>query len=227
MYKKRMNKKNWESAEQVFAALNDSFPYLVIRNYEDFYNSLLMDNHSDIDLLCHKKDRKKIIQLLEAEPRLARDDGIHYKFQVASQQVPLDIRYDGDGYYDKNWEREMLRSRVLEPRGFYCMNTNEYFWSLLYHALYHKGPISEEYLSRLEGLKPELFPADQSDLERHLSCFMQQHRYYYTIAKDPYLWYHFTDFCERRIRTYPLYPVYHFAQQCREFIAQKTVKRKE
>ena len=70
MYKKRMNKKNWESAEQVFAALNDSFPYLVIRNYEDFYNSLLMDNHSDIDLLCHKKDRKKIIQLLKQSPGL-------------------------------------------------------------------------------------------------------------------------------------------------------------
>ena len=219
--------KNWKSAEQVFAALNDNFPYLVIRNFEDFFDSLLMDNHADIDLLCNKKDRRKIIRLLGAEPRLDRDDGIHFQFQVASQQIPLDIRYDGDGYYDKNWEREMLRSRILDARGFYRMNTNEYFWSLLYHALYHKGTLSEEYLSRLERMKPELFPADQSGLEIHLSGFMQQHRYYYTISKDHYLWYHFTDLCKRRIRAYPLYPVYYFRLFCQEFIAQKTGKRKD
>ena len=219
--------KNWENAEQVFVALNDNFSYLVIRNFEDFYDSLLLDNHSDIDLLCYKKDRKKIIKLLGAEPRLECDDGIHFQFQVASQRIPLDIRCDGDGYYDKHWERDMLRSRVLDSRGFFRMNTNEYFWSLLYHALYHKGTISAEYSARLEELKPELFPADQPELESYLSSFMQQHRYYYTIAKDRYLWYHFTDIFKGRIRAYPLYPVYYFRQLCQEFIVRKIGKREE
>ena len=218
--------KNWKSAEHVFNALNDNFPYIVIRNFEDFFNSLLMDDHADLDLLCKKKDRKKIIRLLEAEPRLDRDDGIHFQFQVASQQIPLDIRYDGDGYYDKNWEKAMLRSRILDPRGFYRMNADEYFWSLLYHALYHKGTISKEYLLRLEEMKPELFPADQGGLEAHLSRFMRKHHYYYTISKDHYLWYHFTDVCKRRIRTYPLYHAYCFKLVCQEFIAKKIGERK-
>lgn len=210
--------KDWESAKSVFEKLNEKFTYLVIRNHEGFYNSILLDNHADIDILCEKKDRKEIIKILDALPRLKRKDSIHYKILVSSEYIPIDIRVVGDGYYDKNWESQMLRSREYDSRGFYHMNSDDYFWSLLYHALYHKGKLSSEYRNRLESFKPELFPATDNELEIKLLDFMKTHDYYYSIAKDRYLWHHFTDICEGRICGYPLYNQKMFLVKCYEFM---------
>lgn len=212
--------KNWENAKKVFETLNRNVSYLVLRNHEGFYKSILLENHADIDILCEKKDRKKIICLLGAVPRLQRKDNIHYKILISSVCIPIDIRVVGDGYYDKKWESDMLHDRKYDSREFFYMNDEDYFWSLLYHALYHKGHLSNEYRTRLERLKPELFPATDSDLELKLSNFMSAHDYYYTIAKDRYLWYHFSDICKNRIHAYPLYRLKIFFLKCYEFMLQ-------
>lgn len=213
--------KNWESAKSVFEELNRNITYLVIRNYEGFYESVLLDNHADIDILCKKKDRKKIIRLLEAVPRLERKDSIHYKILISSEYIPIDLRVVGDGYYDKKWELDMLLNREYDVRGFFHMSKDDYFWSLLYHALYHKGHLSSEYQIRLKQIKPELFSVSDSDLELQLSEFMRSHDYWYTIAKDRYLWYHFTNVCKDRIRVYPLYRSKMFFLKCYEFAMKK------
>lgn len=210
--------KNWKNAKNVFEELNQYVSYLVIRNHEGFFESILLDNHADIDILCENKDRKKIIRLLGAVPRLERKDNIHYKILISSEYIPIDIRVVGDGYYDRKWESDMLRNREYDSRGFFYMNSVDYFWSLLYHALYHKGSLSNEYRTRLERIKPELFPITDSDLELQLSNFMRTHDYWYTIAKDRYLWYHFTNVCKNRIHAYPLYRPKMFFLKCYEFI---------
>ena len=216
--------KNWACAEEMFSELNHQFVYLVLRNYEKFYASILLDRHADIDVLCKKSDKKKIVCFLEAEPRLDKDDGIHYRILIDSEYVPLDMRCVGDGYYDKEWEVDMLAHRQLDSRGFYHMSMDDYFWSLLYHALYHKGKISEEYYLRLQGIKPSLFPATQGELEVALSSFMEKKGYYYIIARDRYLWYHFTDHCKGKIRAYPFYKVDIFLLKCKEYLARKLQK---
>ena len=58
--------KNWACAEEMFSELNHQFVYLVLRNYEKFYASILLDRHADIDVLCKKSDKKKIVCFLEA-----------------------------------------------------------------------------------------------------------------------------------------------------------------
>lgn len=221
---KRKFMKEWKNAQDVFQTLNKTFSYLVLRNFEAFYDSILMESHADIDLLCNKKDRKAIIQLLGAEPRLNHDDGIHYQIKIAQDAIPVDIRWDGDGYYDANWERNMLGKRVLDQRGFYHLDDDNYFWSLLYHALYHKGKISEEYALRLQNMNPYLFPASVEELEDALHQYMLQNDYYYTIARDPYLWYHFTAYCSGRVRAYPLYKIKLFVVKCREYISRHYIK---
>ena len=100
--------KKWLNAQAVFQTLNENFTYLVLRNFELFYNSILMDSHADIDLLCYKKDKKAIVKLLDAQPRLNRDDGIHYQITIAQEVIPIDLRWVGDGYYDATWEQNML-----------------------------------------------------------------------------------------------------------------------
>lgn len=219
--------KNWIDAKTLFETLNENYAYLVIRNFETFYDSILMDSHADIDILCHREDKKAIVQLLDAKPRLEKEDGIHFQIQIAHETVPMDVRCTGDGYYDTRWEKQMLSDRVLDSRGFYRMDQENYFWSLLYHALYQKGYISEEYFSRLESMKPSCFPANATELEASLSTFMQENDYYYTIGRDPFLWYHFTECCKGRIRAYPLYKIKRLMIHCREFISNKLTKRRK
>lgn len=214
-----MNK--WKSAEEVFLALNTNYRYIVIRNYEGFYKSIILDNHADIDLLCQKGDKKAIVEFLGAKPRLNKEDGIHYCFKIGKELIPLDLRCTGDGYYDKNWENHMLSFRILDSRGFYCMNTEDYFWSLLYHALYHKGEISEEYKQRLKELKPEV----KGNLEEALSIYMRKNNYHYTISRDRYLQYHFTKLCDGRIRAYPFYYVKQFLRREKRILYKIFIKK--
>lgn len=197
----------FESVSLVFEKLNESVPYLVLRNFEGFYDSVLSDEHADIDLLCYKKDRKRIVKLLNARPRFDKDDGIHYYFVAENFKIPLDIRFTGDGYYDKNWENAMLGERIKDSKGFYRMDTENYFWSLLYHALYHKGDLSKEYEERLKSMDPTLFPCTKDDLDEALNGYLRSHKYRCTISKDKYLWYHFSDRCKGNIHAYPMYRI--------------------
>lgn len=213
--------KEWFNAHDIFSELNKKYSYLVIRNHEEFYDSILMGNHADIDILCSRYDRKAIVHFLDAKPRLIRNDGIHYQIKICSELIPLDIRCVGDGYYDSNWENDMLNSRILDPRGFYCMDKDNYFWSLLYHAIYHKGKISDEYLLRLKVMKPDLFPSTSEQLCEKLHDYMLNHNYFYTIAHDRYLWYYFSEYCDGRIRAYPFYNTKQFIVKCYEYAKNK------
>ena len=215
---------NFENAKQVFVGLNEEVECLIIRNFEGYYQSITNDDHSDIDLLCKKEDRSKVIEYLNAIPRLDKNDGIHYKFMINNVWVPLDIRYVGDGYFDKSWALQMLKTRVYDDRGFYIMNNENYFWSLLYHSLYHKGKISNDYMQRLQQLNSDIGMASPEVLEKELYNFMSRNNYYYTTSKDRYLWYFFGDICKGRIKYYPGYRFRLFVIKCKEYLFCKNSK---
>ena len=180
--------KNWNHLEEAFAQLNRECSYLILRNFEGFFETLLWKEHEDIDILCaSKKDRNIMIHILDAKPRLGKDNGIHYKFTYRGKEIPLDIRTVGDGYYDRKWEKRMLESRFLFPSGFYTMNQENYYYSLIYHAVYQKEKVSEEYLERLRTMNPVMRAAEQTDFEKALLQFMNDHHYKYTIPYDSYV----------------------------------------
>lgn len=210
--------KNWNSAKELFEYLNQNIEYLVIRNHEGFFDSILLDSHADIDLLINFQDRKRLISGLGATPRLERKDNIHFKVLVNGEFIPIDIRTVGDGYYDKKWEQCMLRERVFNDVGFYHMDNENYFWSLLYHSLYHKGFISKEYKIRLAKLYLNEMIDDINLLEERLACYMMEKGYYYSISKDKYLWYHFGEKCKGKIHAYPLYPFVKLTMHFKDFM---------
>lgn len=217
---------SWGSAEQVFVSLNDHFEYLVIRNFENFYDELYSDTHADIDLLCRKNDKNNIVKHLGAVPRLKKEDGIHYQFLIGELSIPLDLRCVGDGYYDTRWEKHMLDMRIKDLKGFYKMDDENYFWSLLYHALYHKGKISEEYMERLQRLRPQYFYADQTMLEQKLAAYMLSHDYFYTKGVDTHMWYHFSDSCKKRMKIDPRYYLHIFSKMIKEYIQNRMCNTK-
>ncbi len=91
----------------------------------------------------------------------------------------------GDGYYDINWQRSMLKNRVRNPLGFYVMSDEDYFYSLAYHAIYQKkAGLSEEYRERLAEMRPECKDYQQANYIKALHEYMLRHGYFYTHTVD-------------------------------------------
>lgn len=137
--------KNWASLYDVFDCLNAKCNYIVLRNYDSLFEAFNFEN-DDIDLLCDNKGL--LVKTLEAKRRDKNTS--HYKICVRGYDCKIDIRYVGDGYYCTEWERKMISKRMLysiHGGGVYIMDSENYFYSVLYHCLVHKGFIADKYLN--------------------------------------------------------------------------------
>ena len=176
--------KNIEDIQAIFDSLPDDCGYLIMRNWEGFYDDILIEGHNDIDVLCaNKRSRDMLINAFTAKP--LTNDGFHYSFLYRGMNVTLDTRIVGDGYYDINWQNSMLRKRKKHPLGFYVMTDDDYFYSLAYHAIYQKETgLSEEYRQSLGKMKPEFGNYHQEDYIKILHDYMLQKKYFYTHTVD-------------------------------------------
>lgn len=176
--------KNVDDIQAVFESLPGDCEYLIMRNWEGFYDDILIEGHNDIDVLCaNTKSRDQLVAAFTAKD--LSGDGFHYSFLYKGMEVTLDTRIVGDGYYDINWQKEMLKNRVRNPLGFYVMADEDYFYSLAYHAIYQKKDgLSDEYRARLGEMKPEYKKFKQNDFIRILHDYMMQHGFFYTHTVD-------------------------------------------
>lgn len=168
--------------------------YLILRNYDNLLNdALYMNGHGDIDILC--ENSLKLAKSLNATPdpnhiKNGKHDGVHFYIFIAGERVSLDLRFVGDGYYCSKWQKDMLQRRVLF-HSFYVMNKEDYFYSLIYHAIFQKEMLTEEYKNRLLSMAHDL------DIKLHddkiktfvmeLEQYMIKHNYIYIYPKDYYV----------------------------------------
>ncbi len=146
--------KGWNSLEEVFYVLNNTVNYVVMRNFEGLPGNFDPSIHKDIDLLTD--EREKLLLFLnppDVDPFNSRPQ---VKVNINGQWVLWDTRCVGDDYYCKQWEHDMLESKVLSPGNVYVMNEEHYFYSLVYHALVHKKSIAEDYFAKAEKLLKSL-----------------------------------------------------------------------
>lgn len=171
--------------KQLFLKLNQSkVCYVVLRNWEDFYSDLLIDGHNDIDILCKtERDKKTFVRLFDAkhigDPYFGK-----YSFFINNNKFYIDFRVVGDGYYCRKWEQQMLKTRILDEKGFYKLDNEEYYFSLLYHAIIHKNQISENYNKILSNLFSNI---KLKDYESILTSFMSEKKYYYSVSYDRFV----------------------------------------
>lgn len=197
-------KKNTDDLQAAFLSINTTTAdYLVLRNWEGFFDDILLEGHKDIDLLCRDSDSRDIIvRLLDARP--LTPDGFHYSFQYKGQPVTLDTRILGDGYYDRRWQRRMLKQKKLHPLGFYILDPENYYFSLIYHAVYQKkGGLSDEYARRLNQMSTANETMTQSDFVEQLDTYMRRNRYAYTFTQDQSV---ICSFGNTQVRKKPCYP---------------------
>ena len=180
---------SWKSIEDMFDALHKvNCEYIILRNYEEidadnFYTS----GHADIDFLT--SDVKKFVDTVKAYPRTEGfDDDIHYKVAIKDTEVVIDLRSVGDGYYDTEWEKSILSNRIMLENRFYIADEENYYYSLVYHAILQKKVLADDYLIRLTKMASDLgLDANSEDTHlKQLNSFMRLNGYYYTYPFD--LW---------------------------------------
>lgn len=165
--------------------------YAVLRNYDNILEDEIYQNgHGDVDLLC--ENGYSLAAAIKAYPhkfhiKKGKADGVHYYIYVNENYVSLDLRYVGDGYYCEKWQKDMLERRCLF-NGFYVLSAQDYFYSLIYHAVFQKEKFSDEYRNRLskmaKDLGLELKRCDEIEFVELLELFMKENDYHYLYSKD-------------------------------------------
>ena len=166
----------WKNISEMFYVLNNTLDYIVLRNWQPLPNDFLLEGHGDIDLLVD--NLKDAVYILKAKPVFPEKHRVHFKVKIGNQQIPFDLRFVGDDYYDVNFEKDMLNTKV-SLRGFNTPNAYYHFYSLLYHAFIHKHNIKDDYKVTLSAMTEDYTPQDftQVNASNILKDFLTKHNY--------------------------------------------------
>ncbi len=152
----------WSSLEQVFHILNQTHNYVVMRNFSPLPDGYYANEHGDIDFLV--RDYEAVRYVLNAQPVFPEGHRVHNRIVVGEDEVLLDLRYVGDGYYDTAWQEDILNNST-EYRSIRVMDDENHFYSLLYHALIHKPEVAQDYIDTLSLLNKKI-QATRSKINR-------------------------------------------------------------
>lgn len=165
----------WNSVNQIIEALNE-IEYVFLRNSESIAEDF--DESDDWDILC--RDKKEMVNALEAVPLVLNSNCYNYYTLVNQKKLLLDIRCVGDGYFDKNWENEMLNRR--KEKTVYVLDSENQKYSVLYHALVHKEKSEAEKYKKYILSEFSVFD-DETNINQ-LGTFMNDHNYAITKPLD-------------------------------------------
>lgn len=172
----------FKTVKEMFYVLNNCIDYAVLRNYETLPEEIYTNEHNDIDLICDSYENAAYI--LNAEKVFPEEYRIHYKVKVEDKIAFFDLRYIGDNYYYYNLEKVLLENRIYNSKGFYTVSEEEYFYTLLYHAILHKPTFSEDYKNKLNKMRPSLDFKDDEKSIQILNNWLLKKGYSITIPID-------------------------------------------
>lgn len=175
----------FNSVEDMFYVLNNCVKYAVLRNYETLPDEIYVNKHNDIDIIC--ESRENTAYILNAIKAQNLDYRVQYYVKVGDKTANFDLRYIGDRYYDEKLEKDILKNRVWNKKVFYTLSPEDYFYTLLYHALIHKYDFAEDYKQRLMKMKKEYTKEIANSLEKSASFleeWMIKNRYIATKPVD-------------------------------------------
>ena len=141
----------WNNLKQLFNVFNGTVNYLILRNFEGMPDKF---EYNDIDLLT---EDEKIRYIIDGNFSLYGDNISRLKLKLGNDVIEFDFRYlKNQNYFDEKWIKDLLKRRVFHSNGFYVPCQEDYFYTLLYHAIIHKGIISDKAQKRLTDLANEL-----------------------------------------------------------------------
>lgn len=166
----------WENFEQLFDCMNNCLEYVVMRNWDGLPDQATIQGHDDIDFLVDSLP--SAMRILKAKKVFPRPYRVHCEIIVGGRPIRIDLRAVGDQYYPKEMQQRMLRNRVIE-NCFYVPNDEDHFYSLAYHAVIHKHSIGDDYVKKLQAMKPNEVITHKRLLEL-LAKYMLDNHWVYT-----------------------------------------------
>lgn len=121
----------WNTVGELFDILNLTSQYVVLRGAEGLENRV-QDLNGDVDILC--SDIGEFTASANAR-KIGKSDNF-YHVNIAGQNVLFDIRFVGDGYFDKQWQQDIIDNRILEKNGVYVPKIDDYFFHIFIMHVY-------------------------------------------------------------------------------------------
>ena len=144
---------SWKNAGEMFYALNNCANYAILRNYESLPEEIYVNEHNDIDLIC--ESMIEVAYILNAKPMHQESYRVQHQAKVEDKIAYFDLRNLGDDYYYRPLEEKMLENRIYNEKGFYVLDKENYFYTLLYHALIQKPEFKQDYKKKLMDMNIE------------------------------------------------------------------------
>jgi hypothetical protein len=177
----------WNSVSELFNVLNIATQYVVLRgadNIEETVETL----SGDIDILCSNIGEFTAV----ANARNIWNSKNFFHVNIMGKDILFDIRYIGDEYFDSDWQKRIMNTRVLTKNKIYIPRVDEYFFSHLYHAYIHKPYFYDKYINRLDELAKQIGIDDFKDdcknnienIKKLLRGYLLANNYKITIPKD-------------------------------------------
>lgn len=118
--------------------MNDiSFPYTILRNWENLPFSVELGEHSDLDLLVYDLAHWK--EIFPDAKQVYPDPRVQFKLPIGDSFIQIDVRYIGDGYYPTSFEKILLETKIWNKNGFFTPNSVLHRIALAYHSVHHKN----------------------------------------------------------------------------------------
>ena len=147
----------WKDMRQLLYVLNGTNHYVVLRNFEELPDKL---NQKDIDILS---ENSLIGYIINPDFLPKKDHVSNITINISDTDILFDLKYVRDHYFDKKWSNDILKRRVLHPNGFYVPCKEDYFFTLLYHAIFQKPSSFSKYKKTLISLSEELHKNNNED----------------------------------------------------------------
>ena len=172
----------WKDASEMFFALNNCVKYAILRNYETLPEEIYVNEHNDIDIICESYEDVQYI--LNANKVFEEDYRVRYVAKVGDKEAFFDLRHISDDYYCEELEKSIVQNRIYNDKGFYTISEDEYYYTLLYHALLHKKEFAEDYKKRLSEMKSDIKAKTKAEYLKVLQNWLIKNKYIVTIPLD-------------------------------------------
>ena len=187
LYDKYYNDKKFDSLQDVFHELNQhpKLKWVITHNFDNFVDG------DDIDFLTD--DYFYFMRILDTieKPKGGKFNSVSNAgtsvrnyIKVGTKDIPIDIRYLGDNFYDKKLQQNMLDTRIKHENGFYIPNKEMHLYTLIYHSIIHKKNISPRYAKVLKEYDLKDSEINKNYLRNKLNIFMKNNGYSY-VKPEP------------------------------------------
>ncbi|HEU4418682.1 MAG TPA: hypothetical protein VFT55_07060, partial [Planctomycetota bacterium] len=183
--------RGWESAADVFSALNVGVDYVVIGNPAS--SGAGMGGPHPIQLLTDQYHALHTV--LNARPLLGSPppSGGSFAVSIAGGTVVVGLRIVGDGFLDPRWAAECLAARQLGADGVYRVSATDAFATCCYHAVVHAPCLCADDKAQLAKMAQSLGLAgwslaelaDPVRVKERLDELLRERGVSYTKPRDP------------------------------------------